>query len=820
VLTWSRWLDREAAAAARDHVRLPRVLGATEAWLLWRQCSLETAQGVGIDASDALIDALKRAFDLAADWFIPVDAIARGAQIECVWLARTMQAFTARCRDLHALPLAQLTTCLDQARTGPVQLAGFSTMRPLQRDLIERWRAHGSEIALIATQGAPARASIARTLDADDELASAVEWVQRRLLEDGRRRLLVVVPHLETVRPMLSSLFGRAQHTFAIEGGERLTGAPLVRHALTSLRFALAPLDFDVFSAWLRSPFWQRPDGADRARIDLWLRRELDVRVSWQDLLQRLASPPDALAEAATQWREHLERFAATFTGMTARANVWAERFLVALSALGFPGKEHGAAPLESHVRMRETLNDLASLDVALGELTLSAAIGWLERLIDRASFAAAPPDPVVAISASAEDPIVRYDGIWVTDQRAERWPAAVWRDPFIPVHAQLAAGVPAASATGRLAEARALLARWRNGTDELVLSWPSSADECAQTRSVLVDGLEDAQGFAREDLRSTPARKVFAAAPPVEAFDDYQGEPWPAEAFLPGGSRSIEHQIRCEFRAYSELRLRAVRLDAPRPGLAPRERGRLVHRALELLWDELRDSARLRAIGAEALDRLIAQSIGRAAEELLAEDRSVSRERALRRERRRVHFVLAALCAVESRRPPFAVMERETRRTLEIAGTRLNVRIDRVDRLEDGQLALIDYKSGEPRAQAWFEARPEQAQLLVYLRAMQAPVAVLATAHLATGQVGFRGIADRAGRLPRVPGFTAANGMADPDAWTRQLAEWNRLVDAAARGFAEGRAVRDPARGACTHCHLHALCRIGNAMTKAMRDA
>jgi ATP-dependent helicase/nuclease subunit B len=262
------------------------------------------------------------------------------------------------------------------------------------------------------------------------------------------------------------------------------------------------------------------------------------------------------------------------------------------------------------------------------------------------------------------------------------------------------------------------------------------------------------------------------------------------------------------------------VRLEAPRPGLEPRERGRLVHRALELLWDELRDSVTLQTIGAEALEQLIARSVGRAADELLAEDRSMSRERALRRERRRLHHVLASLCAVESRRTPFAVMERETRRTLEIAGTRLNVRIDRIDRLEDGQLALIDYKAGEPTTQGWLGARPEQPQLLVYLRAVQGKVAALATAHLATGQVRFRGIADRAGRLPRVPGLTARNGTVSPEAWPRQLAAWNQLVDAAARGFAAGRAVRDPARGACTYCHLHALCRIGNAMTPVMLDA
>ncbi|HKZ74402.1 MAG TPA: PD-(D/E)XK nuclease family protein, partial [Steroidobacteraceae bacterium] len=290
-----------------------------------------------------------------------------------------------------------------------------------------------------------------------------------------------------------------------------------------------------------------------------------------------------------------------------------------------------------------------------------------------------------------------------------------------------------------------------------------------------------------------------------VEAFEDGMGEPWQQGRPLPGGTRSIEHQIRCAFRAYAELRLEALPLEPPRPGLDRRDRGRLVHRALELVWNELRDSVRLAAGRGPALGRLIGRAVERAVGDLLAENPGEGRERALRREQRRVARLVAELCELEGRRAPFAVVRSETNRTLRFEGATLHVRIDRIDRLDDGTLALLDYKTGGPQTQDWLGERPSHPQLLVYLLAVDGEVSAVATAHLATGRVSFRGIADRDGRLPKVAGLQAA-------AWPRQLEAWRMLVEQAVRDFLGGRAVRDPIEGACTHCHLHAVCRIGDA--------
>ena len=57
-----------------------------------------------------------------------------------------------------------------------------------------------------------------------------------------------------------------------------------------------------------------------------------------------------------------------------------------------------------------------------------------------------------------------------------------------------------------------------------------------------------------------------------------------------------------------------------------------------------------------------------------------------------------------------------EDKRKLTVAGLELNGRIDRMDELESGGHALIDYKTGNPTPNDWQGERPEDPQLLAAL--------------------------------------------------------------------------------------------------------
>jgi len=118
------------------------------------------------------------------------------------------------------------------------------------------------------------------------------------------------------------------------------------------------------------------------------------------------------------------------------------------------------------------------------------------------------------------------------------------------------------------------------------------------------------------------------------------------------GGVRPLQLQAECAFHAYAEMRLAAQPLEAPAPGIDPRERGMLLHKALELIWEKLKghfeltstdDAVRKWMVGNAVEAAVIAVFRGYVPEELrLAVDR----------EKFRLEQLIVALLELESRRP------------------------------------------------------------------------------------------------------------------------------------------------------------------------
>jgi RecB family exonuclease len=167
-----------------------------------------------------------------------------------------------------------------------------------------------------------------------------------------------------------------------------------------------------------------------------------------------------------------------------------------------------------------------------------------------------------------------------------------------------------------------------------------------------------------------------------------------------------------------------------------------------------------------------------------------------------------------EKTRPPFRVRGHETPIEFELEGLAVSARIDRIDELAAGGLAVVDYKSGfVVKPVRWFSPRPEGAQLAVYAHGLDAsgigPIRALAYAQVKAGEIEVSGLADADGlwapldvprpEKPRLPA-SFAEARARLDAGLAALAREIR------EGIADV-APRD--RGACQYCEQKPLCRI-----------
>jgi hypothetical protein len=124
-----------------------------------------------------------------------------------------------------------------------------------------------------------------------------------------------------------------------------------------------------------------------------------------------------------------------------------------------------------------------------------------------------------------------------------------------------------------------------------------------------------------------------------------------------------------------------------------------------------------------------------------------------------------------------------EQRQTIRIGEWTLSVRIDRRDRLADGGMAIIDYKTGgNVNSTDWFKERLLDAQVPIYAAHAAASVEAAIIAQLHCGQIGYTGFWLAADSFP-------GNSRRLPYArsWAEQLATWRAQIQQLINEFTAG---------------------------------
>jgi ATP-dependent helicase/nuclease subunit B len=824
VLPLDAWLARELDRRAAAGHAVPRILSAAEEWLLWRQAAAQLTHDLDLISRGPLSDALRHASRTALEYRLDPVSFRGAPGTETRLLYEAERAVRERAQSLGAETAAHLSdACAGSER--PVLIAGITKASPHLSRLIERRNEAGCRTR--ARTPAPhadgtTRAVIAR--DASDELERIAEWCRARVEKQPDARLFILLSGSAEARERLVALIrqsidpagaatgdllepGRSDIA-TIEGGAPLSRAPLAAHALDSLAWLAGAAEFADVSGWLSAPYWLVPE-AQRARMDLWLRERAGLELDPRGLLSLLATVPESLVPAAKELAGHVQAALQKLGTGNASPRQWSERFRDALVALGWPGiRVLNSDAEQTRARFTELLDDFGQLAAAVPSISRQDAIAWLRELASRTSFRPASGDPLVTVSPMLTDPIVRYDGIWVAGLHADAWPQPVQPDPFLPLVAQIGAGVPAASAVARAEEARLLLNAWQASTDELILSAPARSDDVELSLSPMLKPFLDT---SVEDAEPSEwlALQLHREGQ-THAYEDAVGIPWDPARPLPLGTRSIDLQNRCPFRAYAELRLGGDDLAIPEPGVPADVRGMLLHAALEVLWRTLGNSRALLDTSPERLTALIADSVEQAAHIAFGgahERRTPAQSRELARTAR----LIRALCDVEKQRAHFTVKATELDQTVRLGAAQLRLRIDRVDQLEAGGLAILDYKSGKRVPGGWDRDRPTHPQLLAYLAAIGEDARAVATVNVTATEVRFDGVAASAGLLPKVRAVSAPGADGDTDAWTLRRREWLACVEKLATDFLGGRAVVDPMPNACDFCPVIGVCRIAD---------
>jgi RecB family exonuclease len=272
--------------------------------------------------------------------------------------------------------------------------------------------------------------------------------------------------------------------------------------------------------------------------------------------------------------------------------------------------------------------------------------------------------------------------------------------------------------------------------------------------------------------------------------------------------------QSQCPFKAFAGARLAAQAWEPAEAGLTPSQRGQLLHAVLHAVWGGRPGGIRTQAdLLSRRLD--LAALVHRVLER---EIRPAWRERMPRRylelEEQRLTRLIGEWLEFEATRAAFEVTETEAGRSVHLAGLTFELRLDRIDRLLDHTLLVIDYKTGDVSPKSWDLPRPDDVQLPLYagfaLDAEAEPLGGLVFAKVRAGDQCFAGrVGEAVSTL--LPALKSTSALVKNPLEAEQIIDWKQCIEQLARDFVAGRAEVDPREnpGTCVRCGLQTLCRI-----------
>jgi ATP-dependent helicase/nuclease subunit B len=830
VMPWQAFVHRAWENSSRD-ARL--VLNPPQELMLWKRIVAASGQPASVldgprrKLAALAMDAHAMLCSYAPQYLDPQRRAGwdQDAAVWSSWLAE----FEAVCRNCDAISADRVAVDLpglldEREQRPPLLLIGFDRLTPTQRGVLDgwgQWRQPGFE--------EPAEdVRFFRAADARTEIAACAAFC-RQILETGpNRRVLVIAQNQAERRGDLERALLRENDRGADLRFEFSLGVPLgqvavARSAEMLLRWldeALEERELD----WLIAGGHTAAD--ERETLELasamhTIRRHGRQRAQWS--LRTFASESAPLARPwAARMISAQERLSAASSHERSPLE-WAQLATHLLEEAGWVGaRPQSSEDFQAARRWSQVVEACGSLGFDGQRMSWSDFAGELRAALAETLFAPESEEAPIVIAGPAESAGLEADAIWFLGADENAWPANGTMNPLLPAAVQRDAGMPHGSAALDWELAQAITARLLKSAPEVRFSYAAQIEGADARPSRLVKQLAGPPEDLPGDLAAAPAAVPMTVACqesdpiPCEfaaADETPVGEAAPARVF--GGASVITAQSQCPFKAFASARLGAETWEPAEPALTPAERGNLLHTVLHAVWagppQGLRSLADLRALG--DLPEFVEEHVGRAMEQIphRIREQMPARYRAL--EAARLKRLVTAWLEYESARAEFSVEATELEKPVVVAGLPLKLRLDRLDRLNDGTFLVIDYKTGLVTDRAWDLPRPEDPQLPLYagfgLEKDQV-LGGLVFAKVRSGtEMGFAGrVADATVTLLPDAGRTSALVKRPLEA--DQLMDWRDEIEILARDFLAGRADVDPREAAeCERCGLHALCRI-----------
>lgn len=809
-----------------------RLLSANQQHHLWENCISSATRGSALELMnlDRTTDTAVRAHNLLSEYDLILERgyLTVDQQMFCDWRSQYLHL----CEERRWLDEGGLSTRVVDAFAKKqlplppsILLVGFDQLPPGVTKLKALMDEHGFSCReLDMSQSAEGQVGRFAAADEDDETLRMARWV-RFLLDQGACSIGVVVPDLQRRRAQIERVLRQQIDPLAAVKFDETSlfglslGSPLAQQGVIAA--ALACLDvqpqmtMDRISCLLRTPFinGSQQEADRRALFDRRLRSFQQQQFSLAALLRLVKSFGGlAIFEGLLSAQMSIHQRAVT-------AEEWADLFAAELKSCGWPQ----GAPLSSVSYQAVTawydkvLSRFAAVDPTAKALERSRALRILRRIASETEFQPQRTSGPVQVVGLLESSGLQFDHLWVMGLDATTLPAYPRPNPFIPFRLQDELQMPHAGFARELEFAGQVLSRLRCAADNIVFSYPLRTGDTDLSPSPLIEDIDLVDTLSLAEDADLPYLMQTMGAE-LESWQDDQGPPLSSH-HSSGGTRLLQDQAHCPFRAFFHHRLAVRRFDQAVTGLSPLVRGNLLHLVLQEVWQRWGSQHHYLQLKDAQVQEEINMAVDKAMATGLAAEPDLHQQLYLLEKQRLVRLVSEWLENIEGRRDPFTVVQIEQSLQANIGPLELTLTVDRVDELVGGGRIIIDYKTGSAMNIADFLAEPLiEPQLPSYAVAgdeKSDQIQGIVVALVKAGQCRLKGITSEDDLLTKVRSVATLPkarevGVSD---WTTLIDFWHRQLDQLATDFSAGVAAVKPfdLLRSCRYCDLPGLCRIGD---------
>ena len=490
----------------------------------------------------------------------------------------------------------------------------------------------------------------------------------------------------------------------------------------------------------------------------------------------------------------------------------WLQLFSKQLQLLGWPGNSSAEHNRRQILLWQHCSQRFAASSKMLGTISLASALGKLQTFLKQSNVNINFDDRrQISLVDIDESQDLLFDFVWILSVDDRNWPEAIKPVAFLPYGLQQKLDMPGSSNQQQLDTALTQLISLRKNTKaEMVVSHHTLEEELSIRPSALLKEIAFEPVNANQIIVEENSSNRITNT--LERHEEALHIPLLADEKVSGGTGLLSNQSNCPFRAFARNRLKAKGLDEFSYGLNSLVRGNALHKALEEIGLQLGDSKKLHSLSPSQSGELTAKGAEIAIDYLRKLHPETMTPAFSQLEQGRLTNLLEGFLLLEKQRSEFTILHSEKSMTWQHSQLSLNLRIDRIDQLIDGSVALIDYKTGKFTNYKWFDDRPDDLQLPLYQIAVSKdtdqPVSATLIFQLNAENIGLISPMELTDFGAEVKVNNQAKNF--EGGWSALQDHWNRSIHALAEEFESGLIAVAPTHSTtCQYCELGPLCRI-----------